>query len=138
MSDRPEQPAYQQVAEDLRSRIRNGDPAVGDQLPSLATLMERYSVSITVVRSALRELRSEGIVSSRQGKGTFVKALPDTRTEPASAVEFETIMRHLNQVQDQLRTMEQRLTRLEQSVEMLQAAEGRTPQSGKSRPPAAP
>ncbi|GAY09637.1 winged helix-turn-helix domain-containing protein [Pseudonocardia sp. N23] len=66
------EPAYLQVAESLRQKIRNGQLGPGDQLPSYSALMREYDVSITVARSAVAELRSEGLVSTHQGKGAFV------------------------------------------------------------------
>lgn len=66
------QPAYQQVADALRAKIRAGDLEEGDQLPSYAKLMDDFGVSVTVARSAIAHLRSEGLVSTHQGKGAFV------------------------------------------------------------------
>jgi DNA-binding GntR family transcriptional regulator len=71
-----QQPAYKQVAAELRERIRDGRLDVGAQLPSIASLMDEFSVSITVVRMALSELRSEGLIASHQGKGAFVLSAP--------------------------------------------------------------
>ena len=66
------EPAYLQVAEGLRQKIRSGELGPGEQLPSYSTLMRDYDVSITVARSAVGELRAEGLVSTHQGKGAFV------------------------------------------------------------------
>jgi len=66
------EPAYLQVAEVLRQKIRSGEIAPGDQLPSYSALMREYDVSITVARSAVAELRAEGLVTTHQGKGAFV------------------------------------------------------------------
>jgi GntR family transcriptional regulator len=66
------EPAYLQVAEALRQQIRSGQLVPGEQLPSYSALMREYDVSITVARSAVSELRSEGLVSTHQGKGAFV------------------------------------------------------------------
>lgn len=66
------QPAYQQVADALRDRIRAGEWAEGDQLPSYSELMQQYDASVTVVRAAVAALRAEGVVSTHQGKGAFL------------------------------------------------------------------
>lgn len=113
MSDRPEKPAYQQVSEHIRGRIRDGEYPVGTQLPSLAVLMQEYAASSTVVRMALRELRASGVVSTRQGKGAFVLALPDDGAEAGSSAEFQTLMRRLDHIQDHMRRFEERLAALE-------------------------
>lgn len=66
------EPAYLQVAEALRQKIRSGELSPGEQLPSYSELMREYDVSITVARSAVAELRAEGLLTTHQGKGAFV------------------------------------------------------------------
>ncbi|MFF3402155.1 winged helix-turn-helix domain-containing protein [Streptomyces sp. NPDC002659] len=67
-------PAYQQVAEDLRRRIATGEFTESGKLPSLAELQAAYSVTITVARDAIRQLKSDGLAVSHQGKGAFLTA----------------------------------------------------------------
>jgi len=64
------------VSSDLTSQIAQGEFAVGDKLPSESQLVNRYSVSRTVVREAIASLRSGGIVETHQGAGAFVAQLP--------------------------------------------------------------
>jgi GntR family transcriptional regulator len=72
--------AYVQIADDLRRQILDGDLRGGDQLPTEAELMADYGVSRIVVRQAMDTLRSEGLIVSQQGRGTFVREqLPRTR-----------------------------------------------------------
>src|SRR5687768_12528915 len=97
MADWSGEPAYKQVAADLRDRVRDGRLPIDSQLPSLAELMRQYDVSITVVRMALRELRAEGLVTTHQGKGTFVRAMPP---EAEQSSEFRALVRQLDQVQE--------------------------------------
>lgn len=85
------QPAYQQVADILRRRIRNGELREGDQLPSYAALMREFDVSITVARAAIAALRTEGLLSTHQGKGAFV--LPGAATTAAPPDEDLTALR---------------------------------------------
>lgn len=70
---RSRQPAYGVIADVLRRQIADGDLAPGDQLPTERELMELHRVSASVTRSAIAQLRSEGLVDSQQGKGTFVR-----------------------------------------------------------------
>ena len=44
----------------------------GDKLPSEKQLCEQFSVSRSVVREAVSQLKSEGIVNTQQGRGMFV------------------------------------------------------------------
>lgn len=102
MPDWSGQPAYKQVAEDLRQRIRDGRLAVGSQLPSIAVLMQDFDVSITVVRMALAALRADGLVATHQGKGAFVLdgALPAGTGD-------------LDQLRAEVRSLSERVTALE-------------------------
>src|SRR5690606_29903751 len=65
-------PLYVQIARELKEQIVSGDYPVGAQLPTEDELCERFSVSRYTVREALRRLRDDGLVSSRQGAGTVV------------------------------------------------------------------
>src|ERR1700749_2740842 len=65
-------PLYLQVVRALKDEIVSGVYPVGSQLPTEEELCERFSVSRYTVREALRRLREDGLVSSRQGAGTTV------------------------------------------------------------------
>lgn len=60
------------VAKDIAERIDVGEYAVGDKIPIEAQLCDIYNVSRTVVREAIAQLRSEGLLESQQGVGVFV------------------------------------------------------------------
>ncbi len=66
------EPLYIQVTQALRDEIVSGVYPVGSQLPTEDDLCKRFSVSRYTVREALRLLRDDGLVSSRQGAGTVV------------------------------------------------------------------
>lgn len=63
------QPAYQQVAEQLRSSILQGDIAPGDRLPIESKLASMFGVSRSTIREALRVLSSERLVRTVRGVG---------------------------------------------------------------------
>lgn len=63
---------YAAVAQVIRERILAGDLAIGERLPPERELSERFAVSRQTVRAALRLLREERLVASRQGAGTVV------------------------------------------------------------------
>src|ERR1700721_4842114 len=65
---------YLQVARALRKEIVDGVYPVGSQLPTEHQLCARFSVSRYTVREALRRLREDNLVASRQGAGTIVVA----------------------------------------------------------------
>lgn len=86
MSDRP---AYNQVAEHLRQRIYSGDLAPGDKLPSEAGLIKQFDVSRVTARGAIKDLQAEGLIVTRQGKGSFVRDREATRRLPATRYQEE-------------------------------------------------
>jgi GntR family transcriptional regulator len=67
-----EPPLYRRVVGALRQDVADGRYAVGDRLPTEDELCRRFGVSRHTVREALRALRDEGLVASRQGAGTTV------------------------------------------------------------------
>ncbi|WP_406484026.1 winged helix-turn-helix domain-containing protein [Streptomyces sp. NBC_01568] len=70
------QPAYLQLADDLRERIRSGKLATGAALPSAQELIATSGASSTVVKNAVSLLRAEGYVVGHQGKGVFAQFPP--------------------------------------------------------------
>lgn len=69
-------PLYAQLAELLRHRIARGDWEPGGRLPSHEALMREFGVARVTVRQAITLLQGDGLLASRQGKGTFVTSLP--------------------------------------------------------------
>jgi GntR family transcriptional repressor for pyruvate dehydrogenase complex len=74
-------PAYEQVAEQLRSLIISGSLTPGDRLPVEAEMAGIFGISRSTVREALRVLGSQGLTYAVRGAtgGTFVSAT-DPRT----------------------------------------------------------
>src|SRR5947208_12834106 len=66
-------PKYLQIAAALRREIREGQFKPDNRLPAETALAERFRVSPITLRSALSVLRSEGLIESRHGVGTFVR-----------------------------------------------------------------
>ena len=119
MADWSGRPAYAQVADALRAEIRGGRFQPGSQLPSYEALMRKYGVSITVVRSAVRELKTEGLVLTHQGKGAFVRdPLPEPGPLPGDQPSdaFRAVMAEIRSLHDDLDRFDERLSRLERLV----------------------
>lgn len=77
---------YRQIADDLRARIRGGDLAAGEMVPSELALAEERSVSRGTARSALALLVDEGLIEVVPGQGRRVtggsaNSLPTTAWE---------------------------------------------------------
>lgn len=57
-------PLYRQVAANIRQAILRGDVVAGELLPTERELSETFGVSRTSVREALRELETQGLITS--------------------------------------------------------------------------
>ncbi|CAN5822923.1 GntR family transcriptional regulator [soil metagenome] len=93
LDERNSRPLYRQVADELRVQIQQRQLSPGRQLPTEANLMDRYGVSRNTVRLALGVLRTEGLVITGQGRGSFVTDIA-TGGEPHSMPVFQAVMTH--------------------------------------------
>ncbi|WP_040289223.1 PLP-dependent aminotransferase family protein [Alicyclobacillus hesperidum] len=66
------EPVYRQIVKYIEERIRNGEFPPGIQLPTERKLAELLKVNRSTVSIAYDELRSKGLIRSRQGSGTRV------------------------------------------------------------------
>lgn len=68
------QPAYRQVADQLRSLILSGELPAGSRLPNETDLSDQFGVSRSTVREALRVLSTHGLLTTTRGVngGSFV------------------------------------------------------------------
>jgi GntR family transcriptional regulator len=66
------QPMYRWIADDLRAKIKGGQLAPNNKLPTEGELSDQYAASRNTVREAVRRLTDEGLLESRPGQGTFV------------------------------------------------------------------
>ena len=65
-------PMYLQLIDQIRRRIAIGDWPTGFELPSIRALAADVRVSVITVKRAYLELEREGLIVTRQGKGSFV------------------------------------------------------------------
>ena len=71
-------PIYEQVADQIKTLILNGELKENDNLPSVRTLSKELRISALTVKKAYDYLESEGFTVTVHGKGTYVAA---TNTE---------------------------------------------------------
>ena len=64
---------YEEIVRQVKAMIAEGRLKAGDRLPPERDLAEKFVVSRTSVREALRALESLGLVEIRPGEGTFVR-----------------------------------------------------------------
>lgn len=63
---------YEQIVQQIEESIVKGSLKPGDQLPAERELAQRFGVSRTAVREAVKALREKGLVEAYSGKGTFI------------------------------------------------------------------
>src|SRR6267143_4630716 len=63
---------YEQIVQQIEESILKGDLKPGDQLPAERELAQRFGVSRTAVREAVKALREKGLVEAFSGRGTFI------------------------------------------------------------------
>ncbi|MGB5986580.1 MAG: GntR family transcriptional regulator [Desulfobacterales bacterium] len=66
-------PLYQQLAEMLRDKIRDGEYPPGSRIPSEHQLAAAHGIGRPTVRQALEVLVRRGMLVRRRGAGTFVR-----------------------------------------------------------------
>ena len=86
------EPAYVQLVSILREQMSKGIYLPGDRLPSESELCKRYQVSPMTVRRSIKVLLDQGVVSTIQGSGTYVKP-PDLGGVTFSMEEFHNIFK---------------------------------------------
>lgn len=64
---------HENVRLEIMRRVRVGEYAIGEALPSAAALAEEFGVSAITIKRALRDLQPAGILRSVPGLGTFVR-----------------------------------------------------------------
>ena len=67
-------PLYHQLERAIRFAIATGKVAIGEQLPTVRQLAVDLRINANTVAKVYMELEREGVVETRRGVGTFVKA----------------------------------------------------------------
>ena len=73
LSDDTGVPLYIQIRNLLRERIRLGEWAAEEPMPTEEELVAHFGVSRTTVRQAMSDLANEGLVVRHAGRGTFAR-----------------------------------------------------------------
>jgi GntR family transcriptional regulator len=68
---------YEQVAAELRRAIADGEAGPGERLPPARDLAAVLGINTNTVLRALRQLRDEGLLEFRRGRGITVAGAPE-------------------------------------------------------------
>ena len=69
-------PIYIQIVNQVQAQIASGILKPGDQLPTVRALAEELRVNFNTVARAYRILDEARIISTQQGRGTFITEIP--------------------------------------------------------------
>ncbi|KAF1297202.1 GntR family transcriptional regulator [Enterococcus sp. JM4C] len=67
-------PIYEQIVDQVKRLIRQGELKEADNLPSVRALAKELKISALTVKKAYDSLEEEGYVETVHGKGTYVLA----------------------------------------------------------------
>jgi GntR family transcriptional regulator len=73
---RSSQPIYVQITEQIRQMVASGELKEGDQLPTVRQLATDLRVNFNTVARAYRLLDEAGLISTQQGRGTYIWETP--------------------------------------------------------------
>lgn len=91
ITNNSESPIYEQIKEQIKALILNGELKEGDALPSMRLLAKELRISIITTKRAYEELEREGYIESYTGRGSFVKGINRKRVKEAVACEIEEL-----------------------------------------------
>jgi GntR family transcriptional regulator len=69
-------PIYLQVVEQIKERLASGQLKPGDQLPTVRSLAADLRVNFNTIARAYRIMDESGIISTQQGRGTYILDVP--------------------------------------------------------------
>ena len=92
ISNNADSPIYEQIKEQIKLQIMNGDLKEGDALPSMRLLAKELRISIITTKRAYEELEREGFIESFTGRGSFVKAMNTDVVKETLVYEIETLL----------------------------------------------
>ena len=74
ISNSSDKPIYEQIAQQIKDMIVNGEISEAEMLPSIRNLAKELQISVITTKRAYEELEREGYIVSVPGKGSFVSA----------------------------------------------------------------
>lgn len=70
-------PIYQQIVHSIKHQVATGQLKPGEQLPTVRELAADLRINPNTVARAYEQLDSDSVISTQQGRGTYVRERPD-------------------------------------------------------------
>lgn len=87
-------PIYTQIVEQVKQQVVGGVLQPGDQLPTVRALAQELRVNFNTVARAYRLLDEANIISTQQGRGTYILEVPPPeRTDKLRRQALEALTR---------------------------------------------
>jgi GntR family transcriptional regulator len=80
-------PVFAQIAESIATQIATGTVATGARLPAARELADSLGVNVHTVLRAYQELRDDGQVELRRGRGAVVLGTPTAESVRAAVAQ---------------------------------------------------
>jgi DNA-binding transcriptional regulator YhcF (GntR family) len=98
-------PLFEQVAAEIRRAIADGEAGPGERLPLAKDMATVLGVNTSTVLRALRQLRDEGLLEFRRGRGITVAGTPQRSAVMTRVNELIKFARNQGYRRDELITM---------------------------------
>jgi GntR family transcriptional regulator len=72
-------PIYAQIVDQVKEQVVRGELQPDDQLPTVRKLSEELRINFNTVARAYRMLDDAGLISTQQGRGTYITRIPDAQ-----------------------------------------------------------
>ena len=117
---RSDVPIYIQIVEQVRQQVVDGRLKPGDQLPTVRALASDLRINFNTVSRAYRLLDEAGVISTQQGRGTYILEMPPPEVAERLRLESITALarRYLNETRRLGFSLEQAIDHLRQQANL--------------------
>lgn len=95
ITNNSDKPIYEQIEEQMKALIMNGELKEGDALPSMRLLAKELRISIITTKRAYEDLERDGYIASYTGKGSFVKGINHEMVKETVLYEIEELFEQI-------------------------------------------
>ncbi|MBB4932040.1 DNA-binding transcriptional regulator YhcF (GntR family) [Lipingzhangella halophila] len=95
------QPLAEQVAASVRAALSKGTAQAGDKLPAARTVASALEINLHTVLRGYQQLRDEGLVELRRGRGAVIIANGSRSELNDAARSFARTVRHIGATEEE-------------------------------------